>query len=281
MAHILTIGSLKGGVGKTTVTTNLAAELSLRGHRVLVVDVDPQATTTEHFGVDINTYNDDGEIIGIGLNVGNVLTAAHYQPDMAHQLIHTVPLGEHTNDADEPITLDVAPGAYQELEFAEQVLNSPTGLTHLANRVIKPLEDSYDYILIDTPPRITALTRAAIFASTWCVPVITPKETAYINATAFAATVVDEIAAFTSANPQIPFWVGACWEDSAEGRGVLEAVETAEINLLNTTLPISRVASSEPATYQYPAVVSGKAYPFIQAVRDLTDEVIHHLNPEK
>ena len=45
-AKTITFGSLKGGAGKTKVSTNVAAELSLRGHKVLIIDADPQGTTT-------------------------------------------------------------------------------------------------------------------------------------------------------------------------------------------------------------------------------------------
>lgn len=46
IAHIIAVGGIKGGVGKTTIATNLAIDLSNEGHRVLLVDADEQGSST-------------------------------------------------------------------------------------------------------------------------------------------------------------------------------------------------------------------------------------------
>src|ERR1700760_3091711 len=47
--QVITVMNYKGGVGKTTMTANLGAELANRGHRVLLIDLDPQANLTFSF----------------------------------------------------------------------------------------------------------------------------------------------------------------------------------------------------------------------------------------
>lgn len=53
--RIVSVANQKGGVAKTTTSVNLGAALALRGHRVLVVDLDPQANATTGLGIDRRT----------------------------------------------------------------------------------------------------------------------------------------------------------------------------------------------------------------------------------
>jgi len=60
---VIAVGNQKGGVGKTTTAVNLAAALGMRGHRVLLIDLDPAAGATRHLGVDGTEYEGTLELL--------------------------------------------------------------------------------------------------------------------------------------------------------------------------------------------------------------------------
>ena len=106
MATVLTLGSLKGGVGKTVASTNVAACLAMRGYKTLFIDLDPQATATAHFGID--PVPDEGKRIP---TVGEIL----YTPENYAQ----VELREAIVKHDRIENLWVIPSYYAPLDAAE------------------------------------------------------------------------------------------------------------------------------------------------------------------
>ncbi|MEW5953068.1 MAG: AAA family ATPase [Bacillota bacterium] len=141
MGRIIALANQKGGVGKTTSAVNLSAWLSLLGHRVLLVDIDPQGNATSGVGIDkteVNKCMYDLLIEGID--------------------IHTIVL----NCAVEG--LDILP-ATMELAGAEiQMVNTPS-----REKVLKSsldlIKDDYAYIIIDCPPSLGLLTVNALTAA--------------------------------------------------------------------------------------------------------------------
>ncbi|MBE9398845.1 ParA family protein [Pontibacterium sp. N1Y112] len=141
MAKILTITNQKGGVGKTTTCVNLAASLAATKKRVLMIDMDPQGNATMGSGIDKHTLE---------LSVYDVLTEGCSAADA---VIEKSPAG-----------YDLI-GANGDLTAAEVELLQLSRREFRLKMALKPVEDQYDYILIDNPPSLNLLTVNALSAS--------------------------------------------------------------------------------------------------------------------
>lgn len=129
----------KGGVGKTTTVANVAAALAGAGLRVLVADFDPQAHLTIHLGVDADS---DGN--------------GSYEV-----LTKSAPLSEALIKVRD--NLDLL-GANIDLVGAESELVSVVGRETIFSEALKPVEDRFDYLIIDCPPSLGLLSLNALAA---------------------------------------------------------------------------------------------------------------------
>jgi chromosome partitioning protein len=158
MKRILAIANQKGGVGKTTTTVNLAASIAHAGHRVLVVDMDPQANATSGLGFPKGT-------LGEGIYEGLSPTVNHDAPRPLRELTQ---LTEVPNLWLVPSTRDLA-GAEVEL------VNVKRREWRLRD-ALSPIGEQYDYIIIDCPPSLGLLTLNALVAAT---AVVIPMQCEY------------------------------------------------------------------------------------------------------
>jgi chromosome partitioning protein len=144
--HVLSVSSLKGGVGKTTVTLGLASAAFSKNLRTLVVDFDPQSDVSTGLGVSTAGH----------LNVGDVLASPKLKT----------------------VRQAIAPSAWTAPGHApiDVMIGSPSAINfdgpHPTSREIWRLEEAlatiesdYDLVLIDCPPSLNALTRTAWAAS--------------------------------------------------------------------------------------------------------------------
>jgi chromosome partitioning protein len=139
--RIVSFTNQKGGVGKTTTSVNLAAALALRGHRVLVVDVDPQSNATTGLGIDHRTL--DGSTYDVIVN-----------GSAPRDIVR--PTGIEGLDC-LPSSPDLA-GA--EIELVKVVMRE--------RRLAEALEGSvsgYDLVFLDCPPSLGLLTVNALAAA--------------------------------------------------------------------------------------------------------------------
>jgi chromosome partitioning protein len=140
--RIVALANQKGGVGKTTTAVNLGAALAELGHRILLIDLDPQANATSSFGL----QGTDGISLYDPLLGGASIT---------EKILPTRRDGLFIVPAD----IDLA-GA--EVEIARM----PNHLTRLAE-TLKPLQsdDTFDFVLLDCPPSLGILMSNALAAA--------------------------------------------------------------------------------------------------------------------
>ena len=146
---ILAVVSKKGGVGKTTTAVNLAAALADRGHRVLLVDLDSQASASLSLGV---PRSDLG-------------------PSVADALLSDVPMIDVIRSTRTP-GLDLVTASV-DLLSAETELGVFRHSGRQLRRALEPLERGYDYILLDSPPSVSLLpTNALTACHAFLMPVV-------------------------------------------------------------------------------------------------------------
>ncbi|MBQ4091073.1 MAG: ParA family protein [Clostridia bacterium] len=141
MGKIISFSNQKGGVGKTTSAVNVAASLGILGHKVLLIDLDPQGNATS--GVGVAKKNLKYSIYDV--LVGN--TSAE------EAIIHT----EYENL--DIIATNIA------LAGAEYDLYQGNGAERVMKNALEAIKDNYDYIIIDCPPSLSMLTVNAMVAS--------------------------------------------------------------------------------------------------------------------
>jgi chromosome partitioning protein len=152
--QVLSVSSLKGGVGKTTVALGLASAALNKGLNTLLVDLDPQCDATSGLGA----------VSDFGTSVAEVLQT----PKLAIIRRAIVPSPWNASSK-----MDVLVGSPRSL-LLDNPAPSVADVWRL-EEVLTQIEDEYDLVIIDTPPSINALTRTAWVASDRVILVTEPS----------------------------------------------------------------------------------------------------------
>lgn len=151
--EVIAIANQKGGVAKTTTTHNLGVALAEKGKKVLLIDLDSQASLTISLGI---------EPLEIKRTVVDILKKKGVS---IKECIYNV----YTN-------LDIVTSII-DLASMEVEMLSRASREKILDRAITPIKNDYDYILIDCPPQLSILTINALSCADG---VIIPVKTDYL-----------------------------------------------------------------------------------------------------
>lgn len=141
MGKIIALANQKGGVGKTTSTINLAASLATLEKSVLVIDADPQANASSGLGVDIKEV--DCSLYECIINHADIRDAIY------------------TTDIE---GLDIVP-SHIDLVGAEIEMLKINDRENMVSKLLAPIRNDYDFILIDCSPSLGLITVNALTAA--------------------------------------------------------------------------------------------------------------------
>ncbi|HAW50586.1 TPA: hypothetical protein DCX16_06530 [bacterium] len=152
MGKIIAVANQKGGCGKTTTCVNLSAVISSFGYKTLVIDMDPQANASIHFGVGIHRLElSMYDVLTSNTKISNIITKTQLE------------------------NLEIAP-SHINLSGAEIELVNIIGRERALLEKVEEVKNDYDYIFIDCPPSLGLLTLNSLTTAQF---VIIPLQTEF------------------------------------------------------------------------------------------------------
>lgn len=156
MGKIIVLGTMKGGVGKSVSTWNLAYSLADLGKKVLAVDFDSQSNLSTCFGVE--------DVSAVPVTIG-------------HLMMNQIEEEEQLNPEEYIMSrngVDFIPSSMV-LSAVDAKLRLEMGAERMLASILEPLRDRYDYILCDTCPSLGALTINALAAADEVIITVNPQ----------------------------------------------------------------------------------------------------------
>lgn len=248
MGNIISVSNHKGGVGKTTTTVNIGAALAQLGHKVLLIDLDPQANLSQSLGLEDKEPN-------------------------IYQLLKGEGRPLPINVAER---LDVIPSSL-DLSGAEVELAGEAGREYILEELLQPLKFRYDQILIDCPPSLGLLTINALTASD---EVLIPIQPHYLAAQGLSKLleVVEKVRKRINKRLKVGSILVTLYDGrKVLNRDVLEALETRFPKELLRTRIRENIALAEAPTqgldiFRY-APKSNGAEDYLAAGRELLEKL--------
>jgi len=222
MTRVIAVANQKGGVAKTTTVHALGAAWAALGDRVLLVDLDPQASLTFSLGIDPDS---------LALSIHDCFVRAVPAADILTKVGDIVLL---------PASIDLA--------GSEVHLLGRTGREFALRKILKPIRDDYDVVLIDCPPSLGVLTITALTAAD---EVLIPMQCEALSQRGVTQLVetIDDVREFTNPSLKTVGVIATMFDGrTLEGRRVLENVVTSTgLRMLEPPVPRSVRFAEAPA----------------------------------
>ena len=224
---VIAIANQKGGVAKTTTTHNLGVALAAKGKRVLLIDLDSQASLTISVGL---------EPLEVKRTIVDVLRK------------DGVPVGEcieRISDRLHIVTsiIDLAP--------MEMELLSRASREKILDRALRPVRGEYDFILVDCPPQLSILTINALSCADGVIIPVKTDYLAYRGLTQLQDS-IQEIQELINPELKVLGVIAMLYEKRVADDNEILAALKKEYNLLGV---IKRLAVAKKGIYDGLAVV--------------------------
>ena len=257
---VISVINQKGGVGKTTTVINLAAGLTMKGKKILVIDLDPQGNATTGLGLS-NTENSELTIYNV-LN-GNKKISEVIQPTKFNNLNLV-----SSNVDLSGLELETAGDSRRAFKLKDELAS-----------ILNDSGSLYDYILIDCPPSLSLLTIMALVASDALVVPLQTEFFALEGLTQLMKT-IDRIKSNLNPSLDIRGILLTMYDkrNKLSGEVEQEARNYFKEKVYSTVVP-RNVRLSEAPSHGVPVLIYDKICPGSKAYFSFTDEFLNQDKP--
>ena len=253
---IISVINQKGGVGKTTTVINLAAGLSIKGKKILVIDLDPQGNATTGLGLS-NTESSEQTIYSVlngNKKISEVIQSTKFEN-----------LNLVTSNVDlSGLEVETAGDSRRAFKLKDELAS-----------ILNDSGSSYDYILIDCPPSLSLLTIMALVASDELVVPLQTEFFALEGLTQLMKT-IDRIKSNLNATLNIRGILLTMYDkrNRLSGEVEKEAREYFKDKVYQTIVP-RNVRLSEAPSHGVPVLIYDKACPGSKSYFSFTEEFLN------
>ena len=256
MGYIISVINNNGGVGKTTTTCNLADSLGKQGHKILVVDADPQSNTTTILLPPATQIRKSLYDVLENETPPDFTVGCIYATTCKNVLV--IPnIGE---------TASLEPSLIAE---------APLSFLRLRNTLRKSVSQDFDYIIIDCPPNMGTFVLCTLYASDFAIVPILATSSFSVEGLIKAVKLIKEIR--EKVNPELRFLrllINSVDKRTSISKSITEQISRVFENdqIFKTQIPVNtafeKAEASRSTVFQYDGTSTGA-----RAYRELAKEL--------